>query len=70
MIGELESIWKEAIMAKSRHHPDICLEEPRKTSVNTAGVLTENQTQYLPNTSQRRWPYANLLGKVLAYFHI
>jgi hypothetical protein len=32
MIDELEGIWKEAVAAKSRYYPGICLEGLRKTT--------------------------------------
>jgi hypothetical protein len=31
MIDELERIWKEAVMAYSKHWPGVFLEEQRKT---------------------------------------
>jgi hypothetical protein len=50
--NQLERIWKEAVMAYSKHYSHMCLEKMRgkKSSVKIADVLAEIQTKQLPNT--------------------
>jgi hypothetical protein len=51
-------MWKEAIVAKSRYYPGICLEElwkPTETSVRIVGAVAGIRTEHLPNTSKNRY---------------
>jgi hypothetical protein len=34
MNDELESVWKEAVMAQSRYTPGVCMEEMKKSIRN------------------------------------
>jgi hypothetical protein len=60
MMYGLEKIWK--VMDESRHYPGIFVEGLWKT-LRKAHVLAEDRTEHSPNTSQERYPYANLLGR-------
>jgi hypothetical protein len=49
---ELERIWMEMAMAKSRYYPSICLEGLRKTTktpIRIDNVVAKIQTKHPPN---------------------
>jgi hypothetical protein len=54
--NELERMWKEAVVAKSRYYLSIFLQELRKSTKNLlvriAGDLSDIRTCHLPNTIQ------------------
>jgi hypothetical protein len=54
MKHEYGRIWKKVVVAYSRHYTSICLEEPRKITINfikIAGILPEIRPEHLSNTS-------------------
>jgi hypothetical protein len=54
MYDEVESIWKEVVLAYSRYCPRICQERLGKIIkawVRTAGIPAKIRTQHFPNTS-------------------
>jgi hypothetical protein len=58
---ELESIWKEVVVAESRCYPGIFLEELRKTTkslIHISRFLAEIRIQLFPSTSlgHTAWP--------------
>jgi hypothetical protein len=69
MNGKLERIFKEPVMAKSAYNPSIRLEELRLTTKKTCqnswrpGPRFKPSTS--PNTSLKRYRYANPLGGIL-----
>jgi hypothetical protein len=55
MNDELERIWKEAVMALSRHSPGIWLEGLMKATRNKiAYVLADIRTEHPPDTNLDR----------------
>jgi hypothetical protein len=61
---ELERIWKEVVVAKSRNAPELLAgnEEQEKSTVRIPGVRIEIRTDCLRNTSPERYRYGKLLG--------
>jgi hypothetical protein len=55
MIGELERMQKEAVVAQMRYYPGIFLEFLRKTTeeLRIVGFPDEILTEHLPNTTSR-----------------
>ncbi|PNF31555.1 hypothetical protein B7P43_G00786 [Cryptotermes secundus] len=56
MNDNLEVIWKEVVVAKSRYYPGIVLEGllktmKKKNSVRTADVTVEIRNEHLPKKS-------------------
>jgi hypothetical protein len=67
MKNELERIWKEVVVARTRYYyPGICLEGLRKTTkpVRKAGVPGEIRTR------QERYHYTSFLGNTTLAFSI
>jgi hypothetical protein len=60
MSNELESIWKEVVMAKLRYCPAICLKGGKPVRISR--VQAKIQTKHLPHTSLKHCPYTNLLS--------
>jgi hypothetical protein len=66
MIDELETIWKEVVVAYSIYYPGILLKFWKittKSAVRTAGVSAEIRTDYLPNTNRERYRYASPIDR-------
>jgi hypothetical protein len=52
MNDELGKIWKEAVVAKWRYYPGICLEGPRKTTKNFRQDSHMSRLRFEPSTSR------------------
>jgi hypothetical protein len=59
---ELESIWKEAVIAYLKYYSRICLERPMKASFRIPLVLDKIRSEHLPNRDPERYRYASLLS--------
>jgi hypothetical protein len=70
MIDKCESIWKEAVVAESRHCPGFSLQGLRKTTRNIrlTRVAAKTRTQHLPNISLERQCYANPDGNIFVNY--
>jgi hypothetical protein len=66
MNGELERIWKEAVVLKSKYYPLSFLKRLMKNSVRVAEVRVEIQIEGLSNMSPDRHNYAKPLGRSLS----
>jgi DNA-directed RNA polymerase subunit N (RpoN/RPB10) len=64
MNDELERIWKEAVILKSRYYHDIFMKDLRKTmkTSSMASIQAEIRTEHLPDTGLERYCCLNLLG--------
>jgi hypothetical protein len=74
MNGELENIWKKAIVVYSRYCSGICLEVLRKamkTPVRINHVSANIRTEYLSNISEERSRYVSPFGfgQVISIVH-
>jgi hypothetical protein len=63
---ELQTAWREDVLAYSRYYPRMFLKGMRKTTNNirVVGVLAEVQTEYLVNTILKRYRFTNLLSNI------
>jgi hypothetical protein len=68
--NELENIYKEAVIVSSMYFCAFAWSDcgnPRETSVRTAGVPLEIQTEHSTNTSQQRYSYTKLSVTLIRY---
>jgi hypothetical protein len=65
MTDESGRVWKETVVAYSRHYPKICLkglDKNTETSFGIVGVPTDIRTENLPSTNLDRYRYVNQFG--------
>jgi hypothetical protein len=74
MVDELERIWKEAVLAKSRYCPGIIyIEGLKKTTENVSQCSrcpSRDLNRALPEYEYRALPHTNLFGSMDIYMRI